>query len=376
MFKSSLIACLVASATANIPAKSKAGQKILSEARKLNGGNYYEEDFSWLSNYDLKFEGCSTIHSYDYEVQNDEEGNEAPAGFGTSQLAKFKLCESDHSCSTCANAGVYMVPLREFAQYYLEIKIENQQNACARVEENCNCNGYYADDSACLSSCYKNAGLDFCDQEFDPTEFVECTEYEFENYYGNNRFFVGPVCSETGGVNLALFTDMYCSKKADDEAFSTYSYGRTLPYSQKELISNDCVSCLYKEDDDMYNNYQNNNNNNNNRNNNGNGNWNGNRYYQNQATDTCTALYEESSKCETKMTGKNKYQRDTGSCDYIENIVPALERIFKEGGIYSAAPGLAWFFAITTFGALGAAAFFFMKAQHATVNLNKEGALA
>ena len=365
MIKSTLIASLVASAIADTPVTPKDGKKVLSEARKLN--QYYEEDYTWLTDYTLKFEGCSTIHSYSAEVQNDEEGNTTPAGFGTSQIAKFKLCSSSHSCSACANPGVYMVPLTDFAEYYLAIKYTTEQNACAEVEENCNCQGYYADDNACLNSCYKNAGLDFCNNgDFDPTAYVECTEYAFEYYYGNQQFFIGPVCSSDGeGVHLAIFTDMYCSQKAPSDTFETYSYGRTLPYSSgKELISSECVSCLYQDEGNQYNNrYYNNYNNNNN-----------NRYYQQQATDTCTALYEISEKCETKMTGKNKYTRKTNSCTYIDNIIPALERVFNEGGIYSAAPAFAAFFCLTTLGAFGGALFFYMKSIRSTVKLSsKEG---
>lgn len=354
LFRSTLIAALFAAASAAETVDTKAGSEALAQVRRLNQNN--QDDFAWMVKYSLKFEGCHSIHTY-----GGEEGGNAEGGspFGVQHLAKFKLCQSDHSCGSCSNAGVYMVQLREFAESYLEAQQEIQEANCQAVEENCNCN-YYNDDEVCMAKCYADAGLDYCGEDqndFNAAEFLECREADFggNNYYGNNaQYYIGPVCSHQGStVNLAVFTDAQCTVKASKGVYEKYNYGYSLPYSSEPMIGTKCMSCKQVNNDG--NNYYNN------------------AYYQAEPLDTCTELYEQSAKCETKMTGKNQYTRDTGSCDYIHHIVPALENVYHKGGS-GAATGFAVFFAITTIAAAGAAFFFYSKVERATVDLSsKEG---
>jgi len=362
MFRSSLIAALFAAASANQAVDTKTGSEALAKVRKLNQNN--EDDFSWMVKYSMKFEGCHSIHTYGAEGQGggNEEGG---SPFGVQHLAKFKLCQSDHSCGACSNAGVYMVELREFAEAYLEAQQEMQEANCEAVQENCNCQYYYGDDQACLNKCYKDAGLDYCGEDqndFNAAEFLECREADFggNNYYGNNaQYYIGPVCSHQGyTVNLAVFTDAQCTVKAAKGTYEKYNYGYSLPYSSEPMIGTKCMSCKNQQN-----------------NNNGNNQY-YNQYYQAEPLDTCTELYEQSAKCEKKMVGKNQYTRDTGSCDYIHNIVPALETVYHKGGS-GTSTGLAVFFAITTIAAAGAAFFFYSKVERATVDLStKEGYIA
>lgn len=350
IYQTAIIATLFAAASAaDISSTSKVGATLLSKARNLNDA---EDDFSWMAKYDLKFDGCHTIHTYGAEGQDKEEGS---SPFSTQHLAKFKLCSSDKSCGQCSGAGVYMVELREFAGSYLQAKQEAEENACATVEENCNCDYYYGDDQACLNQCYAKAGLDYCgedeEEEFNIEEYMECAEAPF--YYGNTQYYIGPTCSSNGKkVNLAVFTDASCTEKAPKKTYEKYMYGATLPYSSDALISTNCISCAgeveEKDDDGAY-------------------------YEAPEPTDTCTQLYEQSAKCEKNMSGKNKYTKDTGSCDYIHKIVPALEHVYYRKGS-NAAAGFAVFFALTTAAAAGAAFFFYSKVARSTVNLSeKEG---
>jgi hypothetical protein len=348
MFKTTLIATLLgASAATELASNSKAGAKLLSKARRVNQN--YEEDFSWMAGYSLKFEGCHSIHAYGGEEQKQEDGQ---SPFGVTHLAKFHLCASDKSCKSCAKGGEYMVSLQEFAESYLEAQKEMQEYNCQNVEANCNCNYYYGDDQACLNKCYSDAGLDYCvddGNDFDAAEYMECREAEFQ---GNNngyyeKFYIGPYCSHSGTtVNLAVFTDAQCTTKASSGTYEKYNYGYTLPYSSEPLIGTKCMSCL-KEDDN-------------------------NNYYA-EASETCQQLYEGSAKCERNLAAKNKYTKDTGSCDYIHKIVPALETVYHKGG-HGASTGLAVFFSLTTIGFAGAAYYFYTQVSRSTVNLaNKDG---
>jgi len=366
MFKSTLFASLLVAASAEISSTSNAGAKILSKARALNDN--YEDDFSWMASYDLKFDGCHTIHTYGGEGQGGEEGS---SPFGIQHLAKFKLCAAgkNGNCGSCSKAGVYMVELRDFAEAYLTAEQESQEAACATVEENCNCDYYYGDDQACLSQCYSSAGLSFCGEDenaydFDPAEYLECAEAPFNNnnngyYSGNTVYYIGPKCSGTG-VTLGVFTDAQCTVKAASNTFEKYMYGMSLPYSKSSMLSTKCVSCKADNDND----------------NNANGYYNANAYYQAEPSDTCTGLYEQSAKCEKNMSGKNQYTRDTGSCDYIHKIVPALESVYHSNG-GGASTGFAVFFAFTTVAAAAAAYFFYSKVERTTVGLSsQDGALA
>lgn len=359
MYRSTLIATLLAAASAaKLTTKTKAGAKLLSKARRVNQNQ--EEDFAWMADYSLKFEGCHTIHTAFAEGEGG--GNEEGASnFGAQRLAKFSLCSSDKSCGSCRAGGEYMVRLDEFAQAYLEADQEIKATKCNAVEENCNCNYYYGDDQACLNKCYAEAGLDYCVEEendFDIAEYMECTEAEFGNNNNNGNgyaYYIGPLCSHGGkSVRLAVFTDAQCTEQAPSGTYENYNYGYTLPYSKSNMIGTDCLSC--KQDDGD-----------NNNNNNGN-------YYYNAAEpmESCTQLYEQSAKCERKMSAKNKYTRDTGGCMYIHKIVPALENVYhRQGG--GSATFFAVFFSLTTIAAAAAAYFFYSQVERSTVNLTGKG---
>jgi len=345
-FQATLFATLFAGAAATkLTSTSKAGAKLLSKARRVNDNA--EEDFSWMADYSLKFEGCHTIHTYNAE-QNDE-----TTQFGSQHLAKFKLCETS-SCGKCSSGGVYMVDLLTFGTEYLEAEKEYKENQCAAVAENCDCQYYEGDDAACQSKCYKSAGLDYCEQEeaeFDAAEYLECKQSEYAD--GNGYpYYIGPICHhQSTSVRLGLFTDASCTTAAESGTYESLNYyGNSLPYSSKDMISTSCLSCKEEQ------------------NNNGDD-----KYYQAEPTESCTELYEASAKCEKNMS--NKSYKDTGSCEYIHEIVPALEHVYHKGGNVGggASTFFAVFFGLTTVGAACAAAFFFNQVQRTTVNLSGKG---
>ena len=297
------------------------------------------------------------INAYGGEGADREEGG---SPFGTQLLVDFSLCPS--GSSTCSGGGEYITELRDFVETYTQAKEEIQEQKCANVEENCNCEYYYGDDEACMSQCYAKAGYDFCGEqenqnEFDVNEYMECREAEFGNYY--NQYYIGPVCSSNGkAIHLKLFTDARCTTAAPSGTYEKYNYNYALPYSKASLISNDRLSCKDEEE----------------QNNNQNANQYGyNKYYQQpEPTEFCQELYEQSAKCETNLKYKSSGYSDTSSCQYIHKILPALQNVHSSNGGGGAATFFAVFFALTTFGACAAAYYFYNKVTRTTVDLSAQ----
>lgn len=355
MFRLALLSFLFGTASAGLSADSVPGKHLMSKARSLEN-NYYEQDLSWMAKFSIKFNSCHSIHSWNPEGQ----GEESNSPYGSTHLVNFQLCPSDKGCRSCSGGGDYVVELNEFVEAYTQAKSEMEEANCQAVEENCNCNYYYGDDQSCLSNCYKKAGLDYCgennENEFDVAEYMECREAEFGNYY--NLYYIGPVCNNNGkSINLQLFTDANCMTAAKSGVYEKYNYGYALPYSKKSIVSSECFSCKDQEENegDDNNNDQN-------------------KYYQYEepkVIEMCEEMYEASAKCETNLKYKNSAYRDTGSCDYIHNVLPALETVYKHGG-GGAATAFAILFAMSTIAASAAAYYFYNKVERTTVDLSKQ----
>jgi len=348
MFAKAFLSLLVAgtaAATSDIAADSSPGNKILSKARKVEQGYYNGEvDYTWVADYSIKFEKCHSVHSFNAEEAEREEGS---SPHGTQNLVTFKLCPSDSS--NCKKGGEYVVQMREFVEAYIEAKNEIQEQECQAVEENCNCDYYYGDDQACLNKCYADAGLDYCvdngEEEFNAEQYMECVEAEFSNdAYYDSTYFIGPKCSSNGkSIHLELYKDASCSKRASSGAYEKYNYGSALPYSKTSLVSSEPLSCKEPAENEYYNAYQ-----------------------QDEPIEFCTQLYEESGKCEKRMS---KSSKDVDSCTYINNILPALESVHKKNGSGSS-NFFAWLFFFTTVAASAAAFYFFTASTRSNVDLS------
>jgi len=189
----------------------------------------------------------------------------------------------------------------------------------------------------------------------------------FQRSYG--QYYIGPYCASDGkSINLGVFYDEGCSTQAPVNAYADRHYGVELPFSSESMVdSNECLSCKMVNQD----------NNNNQNQNNGN-----NYYYQEEleVNEMCEGVYELAAKCETNM---DTYYPDTAGCEYIENILPRLEKATRgvstrgssaDGG---AAKAFAWVFGITTV-IFGAYAFFlYRKLDRNRVDLSgNDGSLA
>jgi hypothetical protein len=290
------------------------------------------------------------------------------------------------------------------------MKMQAQEQACEMIAEYCYCDNAN-DDEACENQCYADAGMSECIQnegqeEMDMNQFLECEAMEGAdgnnnnnnnggNYnYGSNvnnngvdmyrQYYIGARCSPRDGksIFLAAFYDAGCTAYAGSGIYEAFNYGYPLPYESEPIVAlNDCISCLQVDENENNNNNNNNNNNQNNNNGNYNNNYNyGNNQNQNmEAAEICQQSYEQAAKCETKLGNYlgQYYYTDTSGCEYINNILPNLQRAARKitsgssvtavsGG---AATGFAVVFGLSTL-VLGAYAFFlYRKIHRAKVNL-------
>lgn len=336
------IASLFASAAAveisSVPADSKLGMNLLSKARRAEqNAEDGEADVTWISGYALKFQGCHHISQWNAEAEGDED-----VRIETKRLARFRLCPVE-SCSSSSGAGCsgkygdYIVDMDTFLQTYVQTKQEELEEKCESKKYYCGCEGS-DDEQACLQTCFTNAGADYYDcieeeeeqnaygynnlnangeVKLNYMDYMECAQYQGAN--GNNNggdgaeYFVGPYCSDQGGkIVLGLFTDDTCTEFADEYGgrvtFQTIA-GGNLPYSSTSIVDTSCYSC---EDGDAE--------------------ANGNNAYGYQAKEpkeSCTMMYENAGKCESKLTNELGYNNiNENACTYMEGI-----KITRSNGI-------------------------------------------
>lgn len=160
MLRLVLIASIYITHVTSISSYSPLKKNLVSVARKLAEENEEQDaDYSWLTDYSLKFSSCHTVSSlYDEEF-----------GSYTQQLVQFRICPSDE-CSWRCNGGKYLVPMEDFLQGYADQKQADEDYACEQVMENCECDDNDEDDvddgdddgNNCEKNCYSDAGLDYC----------------------------------------------------------------------------------------------------------------------------------------------------------------------------------------------------------------------
>lgn len=327
-----------------LKADSPLGQKILSQARRVEENDEYS--MTWVEGFSLKFQGCHHIQQW-----NDEADGEEDVRISTKRLIRFRLCPSDTCSATSAGGcsadyGEYVIDLNTFMDSYFEVTRQITEYDCEYyLENNCACEdddgkGDDFDEEICQYDCMNDAGLaETCqinnpynddeqqEDQFMADEYMECQEFQFED--NNQRkldqeeeeqFFIGPYCSEQGGaVFLGLFTDDSCSTFADayggKETYLSKT-GDALPYSEVSLISPDCVSCYNKQEA---------------ANNDGNDNNNGESYVMEQ----CEAIYSAAGKCESTLPEGTARYPNEAACNYIAGV----KVIRQDGMIFASNKG-------------------------------------
>lgn len=312
----------------SISSKSKLGQKILSKARRLDEENQ-EIDITWMTGYDLKFQGCYETNAWNADGGNGDDDQDVK--IMTKRLVRFRLCPSGScdgsSASGCTSGyGDYLVDLNQFLDTWSEAKMQKEEYECEQVRESCGCgqNDQDDDEEACEYNCYTSANMSYCiedENKFELQRYTYCGELEMPEEEEDNgrkrkrrldeeeeeeQLFLGPYCSGQGGsIHLGMFTDETCSVKYDSYYGRDYYYnifGKGMPYSQSNLVGLGCKTCIAPVYDDGNNRkldeeYMD-----------GNGNY---------VAPICYESYFGSAKCEDNLS--IDYPNSYG-CNYIEGI--------------------------------------------------------
>ena len=321
----------------DVKADSALGMSLLSKARKLEDDG--EVDFTWVSNFSIKFQGCHHVSQW-----NDEADGEEDVRIETKRLIRFRLCPAnecspDKAGGCDSDYGDYIIDMNTFLEsYYEALENYNEYRCEYTAEVLCDCEdgddkGDDFDEELCEYDCYVTHGIEnICadnnpytdddgeqEEEFNLADYVECQQAEFDNNDGRRKldeeeieYYIGPYCAEQGGaIFMGLFTDDTCTSFADDEGgASAYSYmaGQSLPYADESIISMDCVSC--KEPEDY----------------NGDGD---DAEDEDQVIEMCEQIYESAGKCEQGLEATGYLSSaNNNACNYIAGI-----KVVRKDGI-------------------------------------------
>jgi len=329
------LAAIAATASANSPfvtksppqtsntRKAKMMSKIMEGARATEnsqlsrGLDAAEID---LSGYEIRFEQCQFVKSYDDELAENEEVNSVLA---TKRFVIFRLCPSG-SCETCQyNFGEYVIDLETYLESAAQYFVEDRENQCGMCNEICE-----ADDDS-----VKSLGLVDCDTCYsycqsvenmndngyvESYEFTECMQV-YESDDGSSSIFAGAMCSENGSsIKIGAFSDEMCSnyKNTDIENYLENGSKFNDEILEKVVETESCVSCIMTDyevpdmnADDAANQNQND---------------------EVEMNEMCQQLYEMSAKCESKYgfnnywknyeDYQNQYVQEDVVCDFIQSL--------------------------------------------------------
>jgi hypothetical protein len=304
----------------DIKVDSELGMKIMAHARR-DKEDQYQVDISWASGFSIKFQGCHHISQWNADANEADD-----VRIETKRLVRFRLCPTELCTTTSAGGcksgyGDYIIDMNTFLGYYIEAKKNIDATNCANMV--CECDGAENADY-CKYQCYAAVGMaETCGvndpnnannaKQINLNEYMNCKQNNFnrrELAEQNNKYYMGPYCAEQGGaIFLGMFTDDACTVFADEAGGST-TYeslaGSAMPYASTNIVSMDCMSCLYEA---------------------GNGN-----AYNTYVAAVCTYLYKTAGKCESSLSAVASASQNNVACNYMEGI----KIIRKDGTIVQA----------------------------------------
>ena len=298
---------LFASTVADLTSTSSAGKHLLNHARNLEGNQAY--DFSWVTNYSVKFQGCHHVAQWNEEAEDEED-----VRIQTKRLVRFRMCPSgsctDTKAAGCTSGyGDYVVDMGTFMDSWGQTVQQDNEYACEQAAYNCGCDDS-DDKETCEYNCYVNQGLSYCIQNdeneaFNLEDYLECAQYGNDN--NGNAYYVGPYCAKQGGaIFLGLFTDDTCTTFADSNGgTSTFvsTFGTSLPYASESMVGYECMSCKEPSNNQNYNDAAD----------------------ADEVRELCETVYNAAGKCESNMA--ISYQNEA-ACQFIEGV-----KIIRQDGV-------------------------------------------
>mmetsp|Transcript_43408 Transcript_43408/g.74078 ORF Transcript_43408/g.74078 Transcript_43408/m.74078 type:complete len:431 (+) Transcript_43408:115-1407(+) len=351
-----------------IEANSSFGRQLINKSRRVEQGEYFEKDITFVSGYSIKFIGCHHVTQWASEQEQEEmednnnaedEGemlmNAANGRIRSKGLVRFRLCPSnacfDHFGMGCSsNYGEYIVDMHAFLEVYIAWQMEEAATKCETYRNTCFTECYESTASNCYSKCYKKYGVNaaLCSnnnnnnydaysnqdayyssggQEFELDDYLNCAEYEvYQNDENADEVahYLGPYCASQGGdIRLGFFQDEYCSIPSSYQAnYFEKLTGVEVPYTKTSIIDSSCMTCQQTEDQEAangndYYNYD--------------ADGNGNYYYAKEVNEMCTTMYLQSGKCESEFDEEDVPYPEEGACTYIESV----KRLKSDGIIRS-----------------------------------------
>jgi hypothetical protein len=304
-------------ASASISSDSAIGSSLLKSARRVNENNQ-EADLSWVSGYDIKYQGCHHIKQWNANADDQND-----VRIFTKRLVRFRLCPSGECLASsgggCSSSfGDYIIDMDEFVASWYEAKMQSNEKNCEYfLNYQCDCNdddgkGDDFNPDYCEYDCFNDAGMQECIEEnpyvdddnekVDVEDFLQCAQLNPNNGDDANGavYYVGPYCSGQGGaIKLGVFTDDSCTEFAEKSFYTLMGY--ELPYTDSSIVGQECLSCLDAGDDNQ------------NQNNNGDA-------AAAAASEECQQLYQDAGKCEKYLPEGTVAEQNTQACNYMEGV--------------------------------------------------------
>ena len=298
------------------------GLTLLNGARRLeeNGDDgeqeNYNNDYTWMEDFSLKFLGCHHVAQWNADAEDQDQVRIESQKFVRFRLCPSSKCSSQKAVGCTTGYGDYVVDMDTFVQAHLANEQEVKEENCQLQAQNCGCDEERkleeaGDDNNCLYNCYYNAGMKDCMEEDDELDFIQkyaaCDQYGYDENGDDGRrkleedavqYYIGPYCADQGGeVVLGMFTEDSCTTFADNyggnKAYEEMT-GNSLPYSSKSLIDSECRSCLktsYYQDDNE----------------------------EGTVREVCEDVYQYAGKCEHRLYNVLENPNDN-ACNWIHGI--------------------------------------------------------
>jgi len=336
------------------------------------------EYFFDMSKFSLKVHSCASItglnideYSNSGSQSEDEDGGDNEWVNKTSTVVNYRLCPSD-TCNSdgwsgCRNVyGNYMVSVEK----YLESKMQYKEEASEQMCDKCNwCDwaysnlGYECDIyEECQSfSCPEDSaeGEEGDDgeeeqereEEIEYHQFAECTavdiyveeEADGADYYGrrkleeeaeDNQVYLQIYCDGGTTLKIGIYSDEDCSEFIGDQYDMAEITGLNITESDLEdELTTECVSCSEKESKYYIPEYD------------GSGSGSGDGGNEEEISETCQQMYEDSIKCNEYIPYNYTAYYDEAeeweetmnnvTCAFIESVQQETEETVVASNSYS-----------------------------------------
>ena len=249
-------------------------QRLLEGQGNNNEYNSYNsgKDYSFLSDYAVKFQGCWHKEVWDSSAQYAN----APKVV-TKRYVKFRLCPrdncSDKKISGCSkDYGEYVTDLNSFVDAYMAESIQNEEysskfsnragiTVCRKILKSCGCLARKWDDDwfdwdECYENCVSRNQVEYCD-DYKNRLTPQQDQEEGQGYADDAGYVAADAYGDDGNYNVKanVYDDMYFEddyydddngENLDDEEAFLYRYSRCRLWSEAGQV------VQYNIDDNAY----------------------------------------------------------------------------------------------------------------------------